>query len=309
MRNLFLPDDRFCYHLRGTSLILFSIKNTRFAAMYGALRKGGTAMEKKKTLFQSNRIYQIPIDRIVPNPRQPRRHFDSQAMKELSESIRQHGMLQPISVQKTGEGFVLVAGERRLRAAAMAGLTRVPCLLVRGSDRDSALLALIENLQRCDLHYTEEAAAIARLISSYDMSQEEAARRLGRSQSAVANKLRQYHLTERHARALLRLEGNEQRIAAACYMGEKQLNVAASEEYIEGLLQKKQRENAVKRSVYVIKDVRLFLNSVDRSMENIRRAGVDARCDKQESEDTITITIQIPKRKGFRSPDAAAENR
>ncbi|MCI9505919.1 MAG: ParB/RepB/Spo0J family partition protein [Oscillospiraceae bacterium] len=290
--------------------------------MYGALRKGGTAMEKKKTLFQSNRIYQIPIDRIVPNPRQPRRHFDSQAMKELSESIRQHGMLQPISVQKTGEGFVLVAGERRLRAAAMAGLTRVPCLLVRGSDRDSALLALIENLQRCDLHYTEEAAAIARLISSYDMSQEEAARRLGRSQSAVANKLRllklspecvdklrQYHLTERHARALLRLEGNEQRIAAACYMGEKQLNVAASEEYIEGLLQKKQRENAVKRSVYVIKDVRLFLNSVDRSMENIRRAGVDARCDKQESEDTITITIQIPKRKGFRSPDAAAENR
>ena len=112
-------------------------------------------MEKKKTLFQSNRIYQIPIDRIVPNPRQPRRHFDSQAMKELSESIRQHGMLQPISVQKTGEGFVLVAGERRLRAAAMAGLTRVPCLLVRGSDRDSALLALIENLQRCDLHYTE----------------------------------------------------------------------------------------------------------------------------------------------------------
>ena len=111
------------------------------------------------------------------------------------------------------------------------------------------------------------------------------------------------------ALALLRLEGNEQRIAAACYIGEKQLNVAASEEYIEGLLQKKQRENAVKRSVYVIKDVRLFLNSVDRSMENIRRAGVDARCDKQESEDTITITIQIPKRKGFRSPDAAAENR
>ena len=147
-------------------------------------------MEKKKTLFQSNRIYQIPIERIVPNPRQPRRHFDSQAMKELAESIRQHGMLQPISVQKTTEGYVLVAGERRLRAASMAGLDRVPCILVRGSDRDSALLALVENLQRCDLHYTEEAAAIARLISTYGMSQEEAARRLGRSQSAVANKLR-----------------------------------------------------------------------------------------------------------------------
>jgi len=184
---------------------------------------------------------------------------------------------------------------------------------VRSSDRDSALLALIENLQRCDLHYTEEAAAIARLIAAYGMSQEEAARRLGRSQSAVANKLRllklspecvdklrQYGLTERHARALLRLEENEQRLTAACYIGEKQLTVAAAEEYIEGLLQKKQREAPAKRSVYVIKDVRLFLNSVDRSMENIRRAGVDARCDKQESEDEITITIQIPKRRAPR---------
>ena len=270
-------------------------------------------MEKKKTLFQSNRIYHIPIERIVPNPRQPRRDCDSQAMGELAESIRQHGMLQPISVQKTPEGYVLVAGERRLRAASMAGLDRVPCILVRSSDRDSALLALIENLQRCDLHYTEEAAAIARLIAAYGMSQEEAARRLGRSQSAVANKLRllklspecvdklrQYGLTERHARALLRLEENEQRLTAACYIGEKQLTVAAAEEYIEGLLQKKQREAPAKRSVYVIKDVRLFLNSVDRSMENIRRAGVDARCDKQESEDEITITIQIPKRRAPR---------
>jgi len=277
-------------------------------------------MEKKKTLFQSNRIYQIPIERIVPNPRQPRRHFDSQAMRELAESIRQHGMLQPISVQKTPEGYVLVAGERRLRAASMAGLDRVPCILVRSSERDSALLALIENLQRCDLHYTEEAAAIARLISTYGMSQEEAARRLGRSQSAVANKLRllklspecvdklrQYGLTERHARALLRLEGNEQRLTAACYIGEKQMTVAAAEEYIESLLRKKQRESPAKRSVYVIKDVRLFLNSVDRSMENIRRAGVDARCDKQESEDEITITIQIPKRRIPRQSDPETE--
>ena len=267
-------------------------------------------MEKKKALFQSNRIYQIPIDRIIPTPRQPRRHFDSQPMKELAESIRQHGMLQPISFQKTPEGYILVAGERRLRAASMAGLSHVPCILVRGSAQDSALLALIENLQRCDLHYTEEAAAIARLISAYGMSQEEAARRLGRSQSAVANKLRllklspecvdalrEYGLTERHARALLRLEENEQRLAALRYIGEKQMNVAASEEYIESLLQTKQRENRAKRSIYIIKDVRLFLNSVDRSMQNIRRAGVDAKCDKQENEDGITITIQIPKRK------------
>lgn len=265
---------------------------------------------EKNGLFHSNRIYQIPIERIIPNPRQPRRHFDGQAMQELADSIRQHGVLQPISVQKTAGGYVLVAGERRLRAAGIAGLSRVPCILVRVSDRDSALLALIENLQRCDLHYMEEAAAIARLISTFQMSQEEAAKRLGRSQSAVANKLRllrlsqnvvdllrRYDLTERHARALLRLEGEEAQMAALRHIGEKKLNVAETEAYIEELLQKKQQAASEKKPVYVIKDVRLFLNSVSRGMETIRRAGVDARCNKEESDEEITITIQIPKRK------------
>ena len=214
-------------------------------------------MERKKNpLFQSNRIYQIPIDQIVPNPGQPRRHFEEQAMRELAESVRQHGVIQPLSVQKNGSGYVLVAGERRLRAAGMAGLTRVPCILVKASPRESAVLALVENLQRCDLHYMDEAAAIARLISSYGMSQEEAARRLGRSQPAVANKLRllrlsgecvsllrQYGLTERHARALLRLEGEEAQLAALRHIGERGLNVAASEEYIDVLLQKRPRED------------------------------------------------------------------
>ena len=268
-------------------------------------------MERKKNpLFQSNRIYQIPIDQIVPNPGQPRRHFEEQAMRELAESVRQHGVIQPLSVQKNGSDYVLVAGERRLRAAGMAGLTRVPCILVKASPRESAVLALVENLQRCDLHYMDEAAAIARLISSYGMSQEEAARRLGRSQPAVANKLRllrlsgecvsllrQYGLTERHARALLRLEGEEAQLAALRHIGERGLNVAASEEYIDALLQKRPREDPPRRPVYVIKDVRLFLNSVNRGMETIRRAGVNARYDKQESEEEITITIQIPKRK------------
>lgn len=266
--------------------------------------------QKRHPLFQSNRIYQIPIDQIIPNPRQPRRHFEEQSMGELAESVRQHGVLQPLSVQKAGSGYVLVAGERRLRAAGMAGLTKVPCILVRVSPRDSAVLALVENLQRCDLHYLDEAAAIARLISAYGMSQEEAARRLGRSQSAVANKLRllrlsgecaealrRYNLTERHARALLRLEGEAAQLDAARHIGEKRLNVAASEEYIESLLQKPQREGPGRRQVYVIKDVRLFLNSVNRGMETIRRAGVNAKYDKQESEEEITITIQIPKRR------------
>ena len=263
---------------------------------------------KKRELFQSRRIHQLPIDKIVPNPRQPRRHFDEQALRELAESIRQHGVLQPLSVQRTAGGYVLVAGERRLRAAGMAGLTHVPCLLVRASDEDSAVLALIENLQRCDLHYLEEAQAIARLIAQYGLSQEEAARRLGRSQSAVANKLRllrlsegcaallrQYGLTERHARAVLRLEGEERQLAALRKMGETGMNVAAAEAYVEELLHEVQRQEPPRRPIYVIKDVRLFLNSLRRGMDTIRRAGVDAQYDKEESEEGITITIRIPK--------------
>ena len=263
---------------------------------------------KKRELFQSRRIHQLPIDKIVPNPRQPRRHFDEQALRELAESIRQHGVLQPLSVQRTAGGYVLVAGERRLRAAGMAGLTHVPCLLVRASDEDSAVLALIENLQRCDLHYLEEAQAIARLIAQYGLSQEEAARRLGRSQSAVANKLRllrlgeacaaalrQYNLTERHARAVLRLEGEERQLAALRKMGEEQMNVAAAEAYVEELLRRAQRQSPPRPPIYVIKDVRLFLNSLRRGMDTIRRAGVDAQYDKEESEEGITITIRIPK--------------
>lgn len=265
----------------------------------------------KNTLYQSGRIHMIPIERISPNPRQPRRHFPEQSLRELADSIRQHGVLQPLSVQKAEGGcYVLIAGERRLRAAGLAGLTHVPCILIRATPQDSALLALIENLQRSDLHYLEEAAAISRLITTYGMSQEETARQLGRSQPAVANKLRllrlspdcgellrEYELTERHARALLRLENEEDRLAALRYIGEKRLTVAAAEEYIESQLHQKQREAPQKKRLYIIKDVRLFLNSVDRGMETIRRAGVDAHCDRQESEEEITLTIQIPKRR------------
>ena len=266
--------------------------------------------EKQRDRFQSRRIHQLPIDKIVPNPRQPRRHFDEQALRELAASIRQHGVLQPLSVQRTAGGYVLVAGERRLRAAGLAGLTHVPCLLVRATEEDSAVLALIENLQRCDLHYMEEAAAIARLIAQYGLSQEEAARRLGRSQSAVANKLRllrleegcvaalrKYGLTERHARAVLRLEGEERRLAALEKMGEEQMNVAAAEAYVEALLHEAQRRAPARQPIYVIKDVRLFLNSLRRGMDTIRRAGVNARYDKQEDEKDIVITIHIPKGK------------
>ena len=249
------------------------------------------------------------METIHPNPRQPRRLFDEAALRELAASIRRHGILQPLTVRRRTGGWELVAGERRLRAARLAGLETVPCIEAEVDERESALLALVENLQRQDLHYFEEAAAIADYLRRSGATQEEAAAQLGRSAPAVANKLRllrlgpectevlrRFGLTERHARALLRLEGAEAQLAAARTMGEKQMNVAAAEEYVEGLLQKKQRQAPPRRPVYIIKDVRLFLNSVSRGMETIRRAGVDARCEQQEDEESITITIQIPKK-------------
>mgnify|MGYP004732784605 CR=1 FL=1 len=143
---------------------------------------------KEKKPFVSQRVFYLPVDSLRPNPNQPRRYFEEDALRELSESILRYGILQPLTVRRGESGYELIAGERRLRAAKLAGLREVPCLLARSDEEESALLALIENLQRSDLHYFEEAAAIARLIAAYGLSQEQAAERLGRSQSAVANK-------------------------------------------------------------------------------------------------------------------------
>ena len=273
-------------------------------------------MEPKpqQDLYRSNRIYQVPIEKIVPNPHQPRQHFEDGPLRDLAESIRTHGILQPLTVQKNGGSYILVAGERRLRAAGMAGLQRVPCILVRSDSRDSALLALVENIQRQDLHYLEEAEAVAALIEEQGLSQEEAAHRLGRSQSALANKLRllrlsdgcrdllrQYGLTERHARALLRLHREEDRLAALREMGEKSLTVAAGEKYIQDLLRKRQQQPPRRQPIYIIKDVRLFLNSLERGMDIIRRAGIDAQYQKEDRGESICITLEIPKRKGERT--------
>ncbi len=246
---------------------------------------------------------------IRPNPAQPRRSFEESSLQTLAESIRQYGILQPLTVRKAAGGYELVAGERRLRASRMAGLKTVPCLLLETEDENSALLALVENLQREDLHYLEEAEAIARLIREYDLSQEEAARKLGRSQSAVANKLRllrlspactallrEAELSERHARALLRLEDEELRLAALRQIAKKQLNVAQSEQYIEQLLRELQT-TPPRRRAYIIKDVRLFLNSLDRGLKLIREAGIRADCRREDTEEAILLTIRIPREK------------
>lgn len=261
------------------------------------------------TALAGRRVLLLPPEDIVPNPSQPRRIFEEDGLRELAESIRRWGVLQPLTVRRRGENWELVAGERRLRAARMAGLREVPCLVAAVSEEDSSLLALIENIQRRDLNYMEEAAALQKLIDTYGLSQEKVAEKLGKSQSAVANKLRllklsaacsqmllEHGLTERHARALLRVEGEEARLSALRVIVAKGMNVAQAEGYIEALLQQ-QPQTKPRRPSFIIKDVRLFLNSINHSMDVMRRAGVDAQCGREETEDSITLTIRIPKAK------------
>ena len=264
---------------------------------------------QRKGEFLSTRVQYIPLGRIRPNPQQPRRSFDEEGLAELAASIRSCGILQPLPVRRAGEGYELVAGERRLRAARIAGLREGPCLVAQVGEEDSALLALMENLQRRDLDCWEEAQAIARLISRYGLSQEEAARRLGRAQPTVANKLRllrlpedvrallrENGLTERHARALLRLQDPEVQRRAAGDMVRRGMNVAQAEAYVEKLLQSAQVTPPRGRSTYIINDVRLFLNSVDRGLHLMRQAGVDAGWNRQDTDREILLTIRIPKR-------------
>lgn len=264
----------------------------------------------QKDEFLSSRVRYIPINTVRPNPQQPRRSFDETALRELADSIRAYGILQPLTVRDRGGFYELVAGERRLRAARIAGLREVPCLVAEVGEEDAALLALIENLQRRDLDYMEEAAAIARLIGRYGLSQQQAADKLGKSQPAIANKLRllrlappvidclrQYGLTERHARTLLRLTDPEQQLAAARHMGQRGLNVAQAEQYVDALTAENRTAPPQRRPTYIIKDVRLFLNSVERGVQLMQSAGVGAEVGRRDTEEEILLTIHIPKRR------------
>ena len=262
------------------------------------------ALLRRKGLYETNRVHFLPENLIAPNPDQPRKYFSQEGLEELAESIREHGVLQPLSVRKTAGGYELVSGERRLRASRMAGLKEVPCIVLRVDQESSSLLALVENLQRRDLDFVEEALALSRLIQTYRLSQEEAAKKLGKSQSAVANKLRLLKLppealsllrekgfTERHARALLRLPAPEAQLAAARAVAEGGFTVARTEAYVESLLHPAPR----RKPTFLLKDVRLFLNTVSRGMDLMKQAGVKVNCLQEDTGETIRLTITIPK--------------
>ena len=258
--------------------------------------------QKLKTYMETGRVVFLPVRSIRPNPRQPRKVFQPEALDELADSIRRHGILQPLSVRRVGTNYELIAGERRLRAAQLAGITDVPCILMNMDDKESGMAAMVENLQRQDLDFIEEAWGIQRLLKEWDMSQEQAARLLGKSQSAIANKLRllkhsqqilllirQEGLTERHARALLRLRSDEEKRTAIAEIARLGMSVARSESYIESLLaQKKDSKKA---------NVGSFLNSLNQTLQKIQLSGIPAVSERRETDTQIVLTITIPKDK------------
>lgn len=267
-------------------------------------------MRKDKGLFENGKIMYLPIGHIRPNPSQPRRIFEAEGLRELADSIEQYGILQPLTVRHVAGEYELVAGERRLRAARMLGLPEVPCILLSVDAAQSGLVALVENLQRRDLDYIEEAEGLLRLMKQYGMSQEQAAEKIGKSQSAVANKLRilrhgpvileqlrLHGLSERHARALLKLPTQEERQEVLQVVVRRGLTVAATEAYIETYLEKRSEPKKGVRKL-IVRDVRLFLNSVNHSLELVRGAGIDAKARQEETEHEIVLTIRLPKRVG-----------
>lgn len=274
-------------------------------------------LKKKRGLYEAGRVIFIPVRDISVNPSNMRRETSIESVRELSASIGKYGVLQPLCVRKLVRGYEIVSGERRLRAAKLAGLSEVPCIVLDVGEEESAALVLVENLQRRDLDFIEEAQALGRLRELYGYSQEEVARMIGRSQPAVANKLRLLRLppellyavrdsglTERHARALLRLPTDREMAGALGRMIADDMNVAQAEAYIENLISPElpvspapESEPAAREHAPVIRvrDHRVFLNSVERGADVMRRSGIDVKLDTAEDEREIVLTVRIPK--------------
>lgn len=260
-----------------------------------------------------NKVLMVPTIQIRPNRTQPRRNFDEEELKSLSLSIAENGILQPLVVRRiNATEFELIAGERRLRAAIMAGLNKVPCVVHKCTDKESALLALIENLQRTDLSMFEEARGIARLIRKYGLTQEQAAVKLGKKQSTIANKLRLLRLTfeeqewiltanlsERHARALLRINNSNLRREVLSRVIAENMNVLETEAFVTDVLMKKSHppseEEKKPRKKAAVKDVRIFINTINKAVDTMRLSGINAISRRSETEDYIEYTVKIPK--------------
>ena len=266
-----------------------------------------------KTEGNDRKLTEIPVASIRRNPYQPRVTFDEESIAELAQSIRQVGLIQPLVVRKAPDGaYELVAGERRLRAVKSLGMENVTCIVEQGmEDESSAMMALIENLQREDLHYLEEAQCYNTLLSTYNLTQEELAARLGKSQSSIANKLRllrlpeevksamaEAHLTERHARALLKLQDEKTQLALVDKIAKKSLSVKETEKLVDKTLNRLYDEKADgarprPKILRIVKDYRLFMNTINAAVNTLRETGMTVAVEQEDRENGVDIHIHV----------------
>ena len=260
----------------------------------------------------AGQVLLVPNELIYPNPNQPRRTFNQEELVNLAISIRMNGILQPITVRETEQGYEVVSGERRLRASRLAGMLSVPCIVIEVNDFKSAVYALIENLQRQNLGYFEEAVAIERLMKDFGLSQEEAAKQLGKAPSTVSNKLRllslqpeardiliKNGLSERHARALLKLP-EDKIMPVLKRIVERKLNVTQTEAYIEEILATKANTRKTKT---MFSDVKIFIKTINHAVDTMKKAGIKADFKKEEQEESFVYHIRIPKKEMYKLSD------
>lgn len=262
-------------------------------------------------------VLQVPLSKIVPNPYQPRKEFESEALSELADSIRQYGVLQPLLVAPGKDGtYILIAGERRLRASIMAGLGTVPVIVSEYTTQQIAEIALIENLQRKDLHYLEEAEGYEKLVNTFHLTQESMAIRVGKKQSTIANKLRLLRLpvsvrnklhdsklTERHARVLLKLENEETQKAVLQKVLKGNLNVRQTEALVEKTLKENGKLDKKKPRIVIVNDVRIYLNSIRDIMETVKTSGIPASMEQDMDGDDVVVTLRIKNVKKRKDPN------
>lgn len=256
---------------------------------------------------QVQKVVMIPLANIVPNKSQPRKRFDEDSICSLSRSIKENGVIQPVCVRKNGVVYEIISGERRCRASKLAGLCEVPCIIMDVNEEQSAVLALIENIQRSDLSFFEEAIAINELITVYGLTQQEAARRLGKAQSTVANKLRLLrftdaernvlagsNITERQARALIRIEDPNERIKALHEVVRRNMNLEQTEQLVENILSGKVRQASKKKQLFNITIPKVYINSINKIVNRMKSANIDCVTCTNQNENYFEYTIKIP---------------
>lgn len=275
-----------------------------------------TSSSKEETTDELNEdVVQLKVDDIVPNEFQPRTKFDDEKIKELAQTLQTHGMIQPIVVRKKNDDkYEVIAGERRLRAAKLLGWETISAIVRNLTDRETASVALIENIQREELSVIEEAQAYQQLIKMHSLTQEALAQRLGKSQSTIANRLRLLSLpdeikqglidrviTERHARALIKLKEADLQLKFYQKIIEQQLNVRETDEMIKQFLEKGQAEKKQRpKRKFISKDIRIATNTIRRSLKMIQDSGIKVETEEEDFEDYYQITIKVPKKQTSR---------